>query len=65
MEKRHKLDGNPPTPAWRFLMAMLDAEISGRMQLDSYLMLLNVHRPSLSSFTLESVREALAQMKEH
>jgi hypothetical protein len=64
-EKRHKLDGNPPTPAWRFLMAMLDAEIGGRMQLDGYLMLLNVRRPSLSSFTLESVREALAQMKEH
>ncbi|HEC24265.1 MAG TPA: DinB family protein [Chloroflexi bacterium] len=60
-EKRRKLDGNPPAAAWRFLMAMLDHEISSRSLLSTYLMLLNVRQPRMSSLTIEAVRAALKE----
>ncbi len=59
VEQRLRPDDNPPTLAWRFLMAMLEHEIYHRSQLNSYLMLLNVQRPSLGGATIEAVRLTL------
>ncbi len=58
-EKRNRPGSNPPTPAWRFLMAMLDAEIETRARFNAYLMLLNVRQPRLGGVTIEAVRESL------
>ncbi len=58
-QKRRRPDDNPPTAAWRFLMAMIEHEIEHRAQLNSYLMLMNVRKPSLGGTTIEAVRAAL------
>jgi len=62
-QKRTKLDANIKTSAWRFLMAMLDHEISHRAQLETYLMLLNIEKPRLDATSIESIRAALSKQK--
>ncbi|NDJ52374.1 MAG: DinB family protein [Chloroflexi bacterium] len=57
-QRRRRPDGQE-TSAWRFLMAMLDHEVSHRSQFSTYLMLLNVPRPRLGGVTIEVVRQEL------
>ncbi len=60
-QKRRRPDGNIPTTAWRFLMAMIEHEITHRSQLNSYLLLLNARQPDLGGLTIENVRANLSQ----
>ncbi|GAB4471020.1 MAG: hypothetical protein Kow00124_07720 [Anaerolineae bacterium] len=62
-EKRPRLGSNPPTVAWRYVMALVEDEIVHRTQLTGYLMLFNARRPSLDAVTVESVRAMLDQQK--
>ncbi len=57
--KRSKLEANIDTSAWRFLMAMLDHEITHRAQFNSYLMLLDLKQPRLDATSIEAIRGAL------
>jgi uncharacterized damage-inducible protein DinB len=61
-QKRRRPDGNIPTTAWRFLMAMIEHEISHRSQLNTYLLLLNARQPDLGGLTIENVRANLRQL---
>lgn len=58
-QKRRRPDGNPPTAAWRFLMAMIEHEIQHRAQLNMYLMLMNARQPDMGGITIEAVRASL------
>src|SRR5574341_452180 len=58
-QKRQRPDGNPPTAAWRFLLAMLEHEIHYRAVLGCYLMLMNARQPNMGGLTIEAVRAAL------
>jgi uncharacterized damage-inducible protein DinB len=58
-QKRRRPDNNPPTAAWRFLIAMAEHEIHHRTQLYMYLMLMNVRQPDMGGLTLETVRSSL------
>lgn len=58
-QKRNKLGANITTSAWRFLMAMLDHEITHRAQLNSYLMLLDLKQPRLDATSIEAIRGSL------
>lgn len=58
-EHRRRPDDNYPMAAWRFLMAMIEHEISHRAQISTYLMLLSVRQPDLGGASIEAVREAL------
>jgi len=59
-QKRRRPDNNPPTAAWRFLMAMVEHEIYHRTQLYVYLMLMNVRQPEMGGLTIEAVRSSLS-----
>jgi len=58
-QKRRRPGNNPPTFAWRYLMAMVEHEIAHRAMLSSYLMLLNIRRPQMGGVTLDNVRALL------
>jgi hypothetical protein len=61
-EKRRKpAPGDLPTSAWRYLMAMLEHEVTSRTQIRDYLMLLNVDKPELNAISIDAVRAALSQ----
>jgi uncharacterized damage-inducible protein DinB len=57
--KRQKLNTNLPMAAWRFLMAMIDAEIQHRTLLSTYLMLLDARRPQMDAMSIDVVRATL------
>lgn len=59
LEERPRPDANPPTPAWRYLMGMIECEIEHRMILTQYLSLLNVPVPQVGGVTIETVRSYL------
>jgi hypothetical protein len=58
-KRRRPDDDSLPIAVWRFLLAMLEHEIHYRSELNTYLMLLNVRRPSMGGMTIEAVRAAL------
>lgn len=58
-KRRRPEDDNIPAAAWRYLLTMLEHEITSRTQLMMYLMLLNVRRPSMGGITIEAVRKAV------
>ena len=62
-DRRRPDENNIPIKAWRYLVAMLEHEISHRAQLNMYLMLMNARRPRMGGVSIESVRDMLEKLE--